>query len=154
MHLSDRFVDNCIIINSSSTDKESILNEMVDALCSAYQLKDHDDILDAVLAREKSRSTGIGCGLAIPHAKVEKVDRMCIAAATVKNGIEFDSLDGEDVNLLILIVSPENTVGPHLKALSSVSRLLADGSVRQDLIDSKTPEEFLNILKKAEDKYL
>ncbi len=154
MHLSDRFVDNSIIINSSSTDKESILNEMVDALCSAYQLKDHDDILDAVLAREKSRSTGIGCGLAIPHAKVEKVDRMCIAAATVKNGIEFDSLDGEDVNLLILIVSPENTVGPHLKALSSVSRLLADGSVRQDLIDSKTPEEFLNILKKAEDKYL
>lgn len=154
MHLSDRFVGNCIIIDSSSSDKESILHEMVDALCSANQLKDHDTILEAVMEREKSRSTGIGCGLAIPHAKVDCVDRMCIAAATIKNGIEFDSLDGENVNLLILIVSPENTVGPHLKALSTVSRLLADGSVRQDLIDAKDAEEFLTILKKAEDKYL
>ncbi len=154
MRLSERFVNNCVIIDSASADKESILHEMVDTLCDAYQLEHRDEIFEAVWTREQSRSTGISCGLAVPHAKVEYVDRMCMAAATVKNGIEFEAFDGEPVYLLILIVSPGNTVGPHLKALSSVSRLLADGNVRQDLIDSKTPEEFLTILRKAEDKYL
>ena len=154
MRLSERFVDNCIIIDSSSTDKEGILNEMVDTLCRAYQLEHRDEIFEAVWAREKSRSTGISCGLAVPHAKVDYVDRMCMVAATVKNGLDFDSFDGEPVFLLILIVSTGNTVGPHLKALSSVSRLLADGAVRQDLIEAETPADFLAILHKAEDKYL
>ena len=154
MHLSERFVDNCIIIDSASADKESILHEMVNTLCDAYNLEYKDEIFNAVWSREESRSTGIGCGLAVPHAKVDYIDKMCMAAATVKNGLDFNAFDGEPVYLLILIISPENTVGPHLKALSSVSRLLADGSVRQDLIRSKTPSEFLTILKKAEDKYL
>ena len=79
---------------------------------------------------------------------------MCMVAATVENGLDFASFDGEPVYLLILIVSPGNTVGPHLKALSSVSRLLADGNVRKDLIAAKTPAEFLTILRGAEDKYL
>lgn len=154
MRLSERFIDNCIILDSKSTDKQGILNEMVDTLCKAYELSNRDEIFEAVWNREMSRSTGISCGLAVPHAKVGYVDRMCMAAATVKKGLDFDSFDGEPVYLLILIVSPENTVGPHLKALASVSRLLADGAVRQDLIDSQTPEEFISILRKAEDKYL
>ena len=79
---------------------------------------------------------------------------MCMVAATVEKGLDFESFDGEPVFLLILIVSPGNTVGPHLKALSSVSRLLADGMVRNDLIHSKTPTDFLTILRQAEDKYL
>ncbi len=74
--------------------------------------------------------------------------------SAVPPGLDFASFDGEPVYLIILIVSPGNTVGPHLKALSSVSRLLADGGVRKDLIASKNPTEFLTILKAAEDKYL
>lgn len=154
MRLSERFVDNCIIINSASNSKESILNELVDTLCSAYKLEHRDEIFDAVWSREQSRSTGIGCGLAVPHAKIDAVDRMCMVAATIENGLDFASFDGEPVYLIILIVSPGNTVGPHLKALSSVSRLLADGGVRKDLIASKDAGEFLTILKAAEDKYL
>ena len=139
MRLSERFVDNCILINSSSETKEAILN---------------DEIFEAIWTREQSRSTGIGCGLAVPHAKIDYVDRMCMVAATIEKGLDFQSFDGEPVYLLILIVSPGNTVGPHLKALSSVSRLLADGNVRKDLIASKTPAEFLTILRAAEDKFL
>lgn len=154
MRLSERFVDNCILINSASTTKEAILNEMVDTLCSAYKLEHRDEIFEAVWNREQSRSTGIGCGLAVPHAKIDYVDRMCMVAATISGGLDFASFDGEPVYLIILIVSPGNTVGPHLKALSSVSRLLADGGVRKDLIASKTPSEFLTILRAAEDKYL
>ncbi len=154
MRLSERFVDNCVIINSQSTTKEQLLHELVDTLCKAYQLEHRDEIFDAVWKREQTRSTGIGCGLAVPHAKSDFVDRMCMVAATIEKGIDFASMDGEPVRLLILIVSPGNTVGPHLKALSSVSRILADGIVRKDLIESKTQADFLNILRKAEDKYL
>ncbi len=154
MRLSERFVDNCVIINSLSADKEKILNELVDMLCKAYGLEHRDEIFEAVWKREQTRSTGIGCGLAVPHAKIDYVDRMCMVAATVEKGVEFDALDGEPVHLLILIVSPGNTVGPHLKALSSVSRLLADGVVRKELIEAKTQMDFLSILRKAEDKYL
>jgi len=128
MRLSERFVDNCILINSSSETKEAILNELVDTLCSAYKLEHRDEIFEAIWTREQSRSTGIGCGLAVPHAKIDYVDRMCMVAATIEKGLDFQSFDGEPVYLLILIVSPGNTVGPHLKALSSVSRLLADGT--------------------------
>ena len=154
MRLSERFVDNCILINSSSETKEAILNELVDTLCSAYKLDHRDEIFEAIWTREQSRSTGIGCGLAVPHAKIDYVDRMCMVAATIEKGLDFQSFDGEPVYLLILIVSPGNTVGPRLKALSSVSRLLADGNVRKDLVASKTPAEFLTILRAAEDKFL
>jgi len=154
MRLSERFVDNGIIINSRSTTKMAIIEELVDTLVKAFELDHRDEILEAVLAREKQKSTGIGCGLAVPHAKIDYVDRMCMVAATVGNGIAFDALDGEPVHLLILIVSPGNTVGPHIKALSSVSRLMADANVRQELIKAEAPADFLQILRQAEDKYL
>ena len=154
MRLSDRFTDNSVIINSQSSTKEQILNELVDALCASYKLEHRDEIFDAVWKREQTRSTGIGCGLAVPHAKIDYVDRMCMVAATVEKGIDFDAMDNEPVHLLILIVSPGNTVGPHLKALSSVSRILANAEVRKDLIEAKTQADFLEIFGRAEDKYL
>ncbi|MCF0222661.1 MAG: PTS sugar transporter subunit IIA [Fibrobacter sp.] len=154
MRLSERFVDNCIIINSTCTTKEAILNELVNTLCDAYKLDNRKEIYESVMSREKIRSTGIGCGLAVPHARIENIDRMCMAAATIEKGLDFASFDGEPVYLFILIVSPANTVGPHSKALSSVSRVLADGGVRNDLIASKSAADFLSILRAAEDKYL
>ena len=89
MRLSERFVDNCILINSKSTTKEEVLNELVDTLCSAYKLEHRNEIFDAVWTREQSRSTGIGCGLAVPHAKIDCVDRMCMSAATIEGGLDF-----------------------------------------------------------------
>ena len=154
MRLSERLVDNGIIINSECKTKPEILREMVETLVQAFTLKHRDEILDAVLTREKQKSTGIGCGLAVPHAKVDYVDRMCMVASTVKDGIDFDTMDREPVYLLMLIVSPSNTVGPHIKALSSVARIMADADVRNDLIKAQTPAEFLNLLREAEDKYL
>jgi len=154
MRLSERLVDNGIIINSECKSKTEILREMVDVLVQAFGIKHRDEILEAVFTREKQKSTGIGCGLAVPHAKVDYVDRMCMVAATVKDGIDFDTLDKEPVYLLMLIVSPSNTVGPHIKALSSVARIMADADVRNDLIKTKTAAEFLGLLREAEDKYL
>jgi len=154
MRLSERLVDNGIIINSECKEKSDILKQMVDTLVQAFELNHRDEILEAVLAREKQKSTGIGCGLAVPHAKVDCVDRMCMVAATARDGIDFDTLDQEPVYLLMLIVSPSNTVGPHIKALSSVARIMADADVRSNLIQAKTPAEFLSVLREAEDRYL
>lgn len=154
MRLSERLVDNGIVINSDKTSKAAILEEMVDMLVQAFEINHRDEILEAVLSREKQKSTGIGCGLAVPHAKVDYVDRMCMVAATVPAGIDFDTLDQEPVYLLMLIVSPSNTVGPHIKALSSVARIMADAEVRSELIQASSAAEFLNTLREAEDKYL
>lgn len=154
MRLSERFLDSGIIIDSAKTSKSEVIEELVDLLVQAFGLSHRDEILEAVLLREKQKSTGIGCGLAVPHAKVDYVDRMCMVATTVKSGIDFDALDREPVYLLILIVSPGNTVGPHIRALSSVSRIMADAEVRQRLIQANAPADFLAVLREAEDKYL
>jgi mannitol/fructose-specific phosphotransferase system IIA component (Ntr-type) len=155
MRLSENFVDNGIIINSKSSSATAIIEELVDAMVKAFDLKHRDEILEAVYAREKDKSTGIGCGLAVPHAKTGYVDRMYTVAATVENGMEYEgAFDGEPVHLLFLIISPANTVGPHMKALSCVSRLMADANVRQELVHAESSENFLQILRRAEDKYL
>jgi PTS system fructose-specific IIC component/PTS system nitrogen regulatory IIA component len=153
MKLSERFVENGIIINSTQKDKSEIIREMVSLMASVNDLKNQDDILEAVLSREEKMSTGIGCGLAVPHAKAPQVDKMYMVAMTCKEGLDFNAIDKEPVYLMILIVSPENTVGPHIRALSSVSRIMADANVRQKLVNSKTSSEFLESLAEAEELY-
>jgi PTS system fructose-specific IIC component/PTS system nitrogen regulatory IIA component len=154
MKLSEHFVQNGITINSGTTDKPALIEEMVNLLVEAFDLNHREEILDAVLSRESKMSTGIGCGLAVPHAKVDYVDKMYMVATSVRNGINFEAIDKEPVYLLFLIISPGNTVGPHIRALSSVSRIMADSDVRQLLIAAQTPDDFLRVLREAEDKFL
>lgn len=153
MRLSERFSENCIIIDSRMETKKEIIEEMVNLLCQAYAIENRDGVLEAVLGREQKMSTGIGCGLAVPHAKVDFVDKMCIVAASVKRGTDFDAIDKEPVYLLFLIVSPTNTTGPHIRALSAISRIMADADIRKSLINSSTPAEFYANLKIGEEKY-
>jgi mannitol/fructose-specific phosphotransferase system IIA component (Ntr-type) len=155
MRLSERFNEQSVIIHSQSKTKTDILEELVSTLVKAFDLKNQDDILDAVMAREKQKTTGIGSGIAIPHGKSDAVDRMYCGAATVPEGLEFESLDGKPAQLFILIVSPANTVGPHLTALSMVSKLMGGSAqVRQKLIAAESAKDFLDTLATAEDKYL
>ena len=154
MKLSERFKPNGIRINSESTDKKELIYELVNILVDSYELEgSREEILNSVLSREDKMSTGIGCGLAIPHAKVASISQMYMVAATCANGVDFEAIDKEPVYLMILLISPENTVGPHIRALSSVSRIMADSKVRGELVDSKTPEQFIQILEDAEAKF-
>lgn len=154
MKLSERFKPAGIRINSNSSNKRELIIELVDSLVKAYELEaDHDEILESVLSREDKMSTGIGCGLAVPHAKVKCIDNMYMVAATCSSGVDFDAIDKEPVYLMILLISPENTIGPHLRALSSVSRIMADAKVRTDLVSAETPEEFIQILEDAEERF-
>jgi mannitol/fructose-specific phosphotransferase system IIA component (Ntr-type) len=153
MRLSERFSEKCIIIDSQKGSKREIIEEMVALMCQAYQLENREGVLQAVIGREEKMSTGIGCGLAVPHGKVDFLDQMCIVACSVKRGIDFEAIDKEPVYLLFLIVSPANTTGPHIRALSAISRIMADADIRKSLIGSNSPVEFYANLKIGEEKY-
>lgn len=153
MKLTERFNEQSVIVNSKKNGKREVLEEMVERLCSAYGIDKGDAILEAVLSRESKMSTGIGCGLAVPHAKLNAVDQMCIAACSIKGGLDFNAIDKQPVFLLFLIVSPENTTGPHIRALSAISRIMSDADIRKSLIVAETPAEFYAKLKAGESKF-
>ena len=153
MRLSERFSEKCIIIDSKKQSKTEVIEEMVNLLCEAFSIQNREGVLQAVLGREQKMSTGIGCGLAVPHGKVDFVDQMCVVACSIKNGIDFEALDKEPVFLLFLIVSPSNTTGPHIRALSAISRIMSDANIRKSLIQSDTEAEFYANLKIGEEKY-
>ena len=155
MKLSDQFKKEGIVFCHEKKAKEELLADLVNLLCETYSLQEHrQKLLESVLERESQMSTGIGCGLGVPHAKVDFVKEMSIAAMVIPEGTDFSAIDKEPVYLLFLVVSPSHIVGPHIKALSSVSRLMADAQVRRELIESKDAETFYSNLKTAEERYI
>jgi fructose-specific phosphotransferase system IIA component len=154
MHLSDLLNERAISLSMAARDKESAIKELVQLLEAAHGVNTKGEILSKVLQRESMMSTGIGNGVAIPHGKTRLLDHLVAACGVSPGGIEFDSMDGENANLFILLVSPESLRGPHVKALANVSRLLKEESVRNALRESKEPAEFLTVLREAESRFL
>jgi len=154
MHLSDLLNERAISLSMAARDKESAIKELVQLLEAAHGVNTKGEILSKVLQRESMMSTGIGNGVAIPHGKTRLLDHLVAACGVSPGGIEFDSMDGENANLFILLVSPESLRGPHVKALANVSRLLKEESVRNALRESKEPAEFLAVLREAESRFL
>src|SRR6188508_3610798 len=146
MHLSDLLNERAISLHLAARDKESCIKELVSLLEAAHGVNTKGEILSKVLQRESMMSTGIGNGVAIPHGKTRLLDHLVAACGVSPAGIEFDSMDGENANLFILLVSPESLRGPHVKALANVSRLLKEESIRNALRESKEPAEFLTVL--------
>jgi len=99
-------------------------------------------------------STGIGNGIAIPHGKARAVDRLVAACGVSRSGVEFDSVDGEPATLFILLVSPEDVGGPHVKVLANISRLLKEENVRESLKHAESSDAFLSLLREFEDIHL
>jgi fructose-specific phosphotransferase system IIA component len=154
MYLSELLNEESILLELQSHDKESCIKELVHLLESAHRINTKGEILSKVLQRESMMSTGIGNGVAIPHGKTRQLDRLIAACGVARAGIDFDSMDGEPANLFILLVSPENLRGPHVKALANVSRLLKEESVRNSLQRSGSAREFLEVLQTAEQQFL
>jgi mannitol/fructose-specific phosphotransferase system IIA component (Ntr-type) len=153
MKLTERLTEQSVIVDSQKATWRDVVGEMVDRLCTVHGLDARDRIMAAVTDREKLMSTGIGCGLAVPHAKLDFLDEMLIAACSVKRGLECDAIDQQPVYLLFLILSPAKTVGPHIRALSAISRLLSDADIRRNLILAESPSEFYAALVAGEVKY-
>jgi mannitol/fructose-specific phosphotransferase system IIA component (Ntr-type) len=153
MKLTERLTEQSVIVDSQKATWRDVVGEMVDRLCTVHGLDTRERIMAAVSDREKLMSTGIGCGLAVPHAKLDFLDEMLIAACSVKRGLECDAIDQQPVYLLFLILSPAKTVGPHIRALSAISRLLSDADIRRNLILAESPPEFYAALVAGEVKY-
>jgi len=154
MKLSEILSLEVIEPNLKSTDKDSVLEELVDLLFNTNKIKDKDKILEEVKKREELMSTGIGHGVAIPHAKSKGVDKLIASFGRSKNGIDFKSLDGELVHLFFLLLSPEDITGPHIKALAKISRLLKHHYIREMLRSAASPEKILELIRQEEDKHL
>ena len=154
MTLSELLSPKAVNPSLRAKTKREVMVELVDLLESAHGLRSQGEILDRVLRREAMMSTGIGNGVAIPHGKAKAVDRMLAACAISKEGVDFESADGEPAQIFILLVSPETVGATHVKVLANISRVLKEESVRKNLRDAGGAMELLAALKAAETQYL
>ena len=141
-----------ISVNLKSTDKDGAIKELVDLLAKAGEVKNREDLVRALLARESLGSTGIGQGIGIPHAKSQNVKELVAAFALSQKGVNFESLDGEPVHIFFLLLAPEESAGPHLKALARISRMLKDKYFRELLRKSKDEREVLRVIQEEDAK--
>ena len=146
MNLRKALTSETIIIELKATTKDGVIEELVDALVAAGKIKNRLEALRAVLDREKKMSTGMQCGIAIPHGKTDSVDGLIAAFGMKHNGVEFEALDGQPAHIFIMTLSPVNRTGPHIQFLAEVSRQLNDPTVRERLLQAATADEVLNII--------
>jgi PTS system fructose-specific IIA component/PTS system nitrogen regulatory IIA component len=132
--------------------KEGVIREMADALVEAGSIApgDLESIVKAIMKREDLGSTGIGRGVAVPHTKHPSVSRLVGTVAVSRAGVDFDSLDGEPVQLFFLLVSPPDRPGDHLRALENISRQLRDDSFCKLLKAAKGPMDIQHLLEEAD----
>lgn len=149
MHLSELLRPERIRIPLEAGSKDTLLRELVHVVVAGEGI-DEDEVLRAVREREAVLSTGIGHGVAIPHGKSSAVPELRMAAGRTASPIEFDALDGQPVALFFLLVGPETAAGPHIKALSRISRIVRRDDVRDRLIAARDATEFLVALREAE----
>lgn len=152
MKIMDFLSPNAITVDLKAADKKSAIVELVEILKSTKKAKKTDEIIEVVLEREKLGSTGIGQGVAIPHGKTDVLQEQVGVLGISRKGIEFNSLDGEPVHIIFLLVGPVEIAGQHLKALSRISRLFKDKFLRQAIKDASSSEEIVKIIQQ-EDSY-
>jgi len=152
MILTQILQPNCVKVPVESKDKEAVITELVDLLDANGLLLDRDVALDAVLTRERTRSTGTGAGIAIPHGKCNAVKELVMAIGIAHEPIEFESVDGKPVTILILLVSPAEKTGPHIQALASISRLMLNEEFKQKLEQAASADEVYELLNNTENE--
>lgn len=152
MKFSDFIAPSAIKAELVATDKEGVIRELVDSLVASGQLKkeDKEAIVLAILKREELGSTGIGRGIAVPHTKHGSVNSPVGAVGISSKGVEFQSLDGEQVQLFFMLISPPSRPGDHLRALENISKQLQDDTFCRFLKQSKTSEDIQQILEEAD----
>lgn len=150
MRIRDLLAAESIELNGAAAGKTDVLNQMVDLMARSGKISDVDTYRAGVFAREEEGTTGIGEEIAIPHCKSDAVKKPGLAAMVVKDGVEFDSLDGAPVHILFLIAAPNTKDNVHLDVLSKLSVLLMDEDFTKNLINAKSVDEFLSIIDKAE----
>jgi len=152
MRIIDFLNEKCISINLKGRNKREVLEELVDLLVKAGEIEDKEEMVKVLLEREKLGSTGIGEGVGIPHGKTKTVKKLVAAFGRSEKGIDFDSLDEEPTYLFFLMVAPQDSAGPHLKALARISRLLKEKDFREELMSAPNPEVLFAAIRRKDEE--
>lgn len=154
MKISDILSADVIAVNMDVADKEDAINKIIGLSAKSNKILDIDKVTQTINEREKLVSTGVGKGFAIPHGKTDAISDVAAAFIITKNPIDFDSIDGEPVRFIFLLVGKENLLNTHIKLLSRISRLMNKDEFREALLDAKTSDEVLKIFQDEEKNYL
>ena len=154
MKISDFLNPKAVTANLASKDKEGVIKELIELLVKAgsIQSKDKEKLIKILMNREELGSTGIGQGVGIPHGKSDCVNELVAAFGLSPSGVDFDALDEEKVYIFFLLLAPEDSAGPHLKALARISRLLKDKYFRDSLRLAKDEKTILKIITQEDQK--
>lgn len=152
MRITDLLDQRSILLDAAPKTKSEALNQIVDLMAKSGKIRDLEAYRKQVYLREEESTTGIGEGIAIPHGKCSAVERPGLAAMVVKDGVDFESLDGEPVTLIFLIAAPNTEDNVHLDVLSKLSVLMMDEEFSQSLRQAESVEQFLAIIDKADDE--
>ncbi|MBI4003472.1 MAG: PTS sugar transporter subunit IIA [Candidatus Omnitrophica bacterium] len=149
MSIMEFLTEQAVSCNLTAQTKEDVIQELVALLVKSSTIKERDvsKLVQTLMAREALGSTGIGQGVAIPHGKSDCVTKLVSAFGVSRGGVPFDSLDGEPVYLFFLLIAPEDSAGPHLKALARISRLLKDKHFRDTLRVAKDEHQLVKTLR-------
>ena len=150
--IADLLSEDVIEPDIDAKNRDEIFEQLVEDLEKAGKLEDADAALKAITEREGILSTGIGNGVAIPHGKTAAVDNLVAAFGRVKEGVDFQSLDGKPVHLVFLLISPQKEAGLHVRALARISRMLKNIRFRSLLQEAETSAEILNVIREQEEQ--
>lgn len=153
MKIMDILIRDAVVLDLASRSKAEVLGEMARALAGAERGLDADRLLEVLLERESLQSTGIGEGVAIPHGKVQGLDRLLASFARSRPGVDFDSIDGQPTHLFFLLVVPEHSGGQHLKALARISRFFRDAAFRKQLLEAERREDVFHAIEEEDAKF-
>jgi len=147
MNLLDIITPECVKAPLDATDKRGAIDELVDLLAEHGKIKQPDALKNAVWTREQTRTTGIGHGLAIPHGKADGLSDIVMAIGKPATPMDFEAIDGQPVQLIVLLASPPDKNSDHIQALARVSRLMTVEDFRRQVYEAKTGEEIWELLK-------
>jgi len=153
MKITEILEEDLVISDLKASNKRGVLVELSNVLVNHHKLADLETIVKILLEREKLGSTGIGDGIAIPHGKLDGIDKLYGSFGRSIKGIDFQSIDEKPAHLFFLLIAPKDSAGIHLKALARISRLLKDESFRKKLMKAKDRHELFNIIKEEDEKY-
>lgn len=153
MKICDILKKDKIIPSMKGKTKFDLINELVDLFKDDERVIDLEGMRQSVIEREKIMSTGVGKGFAIPHAKSNSVNDIIAAFGKLDEPVDFQALDGQPVNLIFLLVGRENLVGPHIKLLSRISRMMNRDEFRENLTKAQTIDEIYELFENEEKQY-
>ncbi len=153
MKITDILTEQFVRTNLPGSTKDEVLNSMIEIASASERVTDKEKVRTAILEREKIMSTGVGSGFAIPHGKTDAVSDIVGAFAVTAQPIDYKSLDEQPVRIIFLLVGRDNMVGPHIKLLSRISRLMNKEDFRNRLLEAKSPAEILEMFKQEEASY-